>query len=510
VKPRIRRQLEQCKRRMARRLDKSTWQEPAVLGSAPVQYEISDRTRAISAEGIGAIDLMVKQLGLAEAINQQLHLFKLYLPYSESDHVLNIAYNVLAGGRCLEHLELLRNNEVYLDALGARRIPDPTTAGDFCRRFSRRDIETLMEVINQTRLKVWKQQDADFFEEAVIEADGTMVETTGECKAGMDINYKGQWGYHPLIVSLANTAEPLFIVNRPGNRPSHEEAPKYLDRAVELCRRAGFRRITLRGDTDFSLTAHFDRWDQDQVKFIFGLDATDTLYELVEKLPEKEWKVLARRPKYFVKTQPRGRHVKVKERIVKQREFLNIQLQQEHVAELRYRPTKCSREYRVVAVWKDLETRQGQRKLFDDAKCFFYITNDWDCSAEEVVWGANDRCNQESTTIEQLKNGVRAATAPLDNILSNWAYMVMASLAWSLKAWAALLLPTDGRWKEKHTREKQRLLRMEFSTFCQAWINLPAQIIRTSRRIIYRLLSWNPWQATFFRLLDVLQTPLRC
>jgi len=88
--------------------------------------------------------------------------------------------------------------------------------------------------------------------------------------------------------------------------------------------------------------------------------------------------------------------------------------------------------------------------------------------------------------------------------------MVMASLAWSLKAWTALLVPAQGRWREKHAKEKRTLLRMDFTTFRNAWINVPAQIIRTGRKIVYRLLSWNPWQGVFFRLQDQLRRPLRC
>jgi hypothetical protein len=198
-----------------------------------------------------------------------------------------------------------------------------------------------------------------------------------------------------------------------------------------------------------------------------------------------------------------------------ERGFQNIRLAQEWVAEFDYRPVACKRTYRVVVVWKDLEFHQGQQKLFDRQRCFFYITNVRDDSPEAlvppeaIVADANDRCNQENG-IQQGKHGVHALTAPLDNLVSNWAYMVIASLAWSLKAWVALLVPEHARWRERHRHEKQHLLRMDFATFRQALIQIPAQIIRTGRRIVYRLLSWNPWQGVFFRLWDQLSHPLHC
>jgi hypothetical protein len=312
------------------------------------------------------------------------------------------------------------------------------------------------------------------------------------------------------MVSLSNTGEPLYIVNRSGNRPSHEDAAKYLDKSVEICRRAGFRKIRLRGDTDFTQTAHLDRWDeQGDVQFVFGIDAMKNLYELAENLPLSAWRPLRRRTKHVVQTTPRARPANVKEQVVEDREFERIRLQQEHVAEFSYSPTLCRNTYRVVVVWKDLEVTQGQHKLFDFDKCFFYITNDWDSPAERIVFDANDRCDQENL-IQQHKSGVRSLTAPVDTLLGNWAYMVMAGLAWSLKAWAALLLPETGRRQEQHREEKRTLLRMDFVTFRNAIMNMPAQIVRGGRRIVYRLLSWNPWQQAFFRLLDQLDMPLRC
>ena len=164
----------------------------------------------------------------------------MHLPYHESDHVLNLAYNALCDGTCLEDLELRRQDEAYLDALGAQRIPDPTTAGDFCRRFDEAAIEALQAAINETRVRVWRGSRRAFFAEAMIDADGTLAETTGECKEGMDIAYSGVWGYHPLVVSLANTEEVLRLVNRSGNRPSPEGAAAQFDQRIALCRTPAF------------------------------------------------------------------------------------------------------------------------------------------------------------------------------------------------------------------------------------------------------------------------------
>jgi hypothetical protein len=308
---------------------------------------------------------------------------------------------------------------------------------------------------------------------------------------------------------LANTGEPLFVVNRSGNRPSHEQAAFYFDQAIALCRRAGFKKIRLRGDTDFTQSEHLDRWDAEGVRFVFGIDAMKNLYELAGDLRQNAWKTLVRRAKHKLKTKPRRRPENVKQQVVEAREFTDIRLVEEHVAEFRYRPAKCKKEYRVVVVWKDLDVYCGQKKLFDDARCFFYITNDWEKPAEEIVFDANDRCNQENLHA-QLKGDVCSLAAPVDNLLSNWAYMVMGSLAWSLKAWAALLVPVEGRWRKKHEEEKRKLLRMDFSTFRRAMMQVPAQVLSTGRRIVYRFLAWNPWQHVFFRLLDQLRQPLRC
>jgi hypothetical protein len=222
-------------------------------------------------------------------------------------------------------------------------------------------------------------------------------------------------------------------------------------------------------------------------------------------LPERAWQPLQRPPRYQVRTQPRQRPDNVKEAVVIRREFDNIKLQSEQVAEFNYRPSGCRETYRMVVVRKNLSVEKGERVLFDDVRYFFYLTNDWVSEADAIVFCANDRCNQENL-LAQLSSGVRALRAPVDNLVSNWAYMVMTALAWDLKAWWALLLPEEpGRWQEKHRAQKSWVLGLEFKTFVNAFVRLPCQIVRTARRLVYRLLAWNPHLPIFFRLVDRLR-----
>jgi hypothetical protein len=508
VHPKIRQQLKNYKRRIEQRLDKTKLggcSQP-MFTAHNIHYEIADRSRGIAHGGIGVLHALARQIGLIDAIDDRLHLLKIHLPFHESDHVLNFAYNALCDGTCLQDIELRRNDEVFLNALGARRIPDPTTAGDFCRRFTPADVHTLQDIFDDVRIGVWAGQPDAFFDQATIDMDGTLVETTGECKQGMDIAYNGTWGYHALVLTLANTGEVLRLVNRSGNRPSHEGAAEQVDRALAVCFQGGFRRVLLRGDTDFSQTEHLDRWDADgRVRFIFGYDALPSLVDIAASLPDRIWQTLERPARYTVKTEPRQRPERVKEQIVVARAFENKRLQSEAVAEFNYQPTACRETYRMVVVRKNISVEQGANVLFDDIVYFFYLTNDWLAEPHEIVFAANGRCNQENT-LAQLLGSVRALQAPVDNLVSNWAYMVLTSLAWNLKAWWALTLPeTPGRWRDRHRAEKQWVLGIEFKTFVNAFVRLPCQIVRTGRKLVYRLLGWNPYQGIFHRLVSAMR-----
>ena len=487
--------LTSRKQKLVKRLERKQYadQPRPMFKARNIQYEMADRIRAIDYGGIGAFHLLACNSGLTKAIDSRLRLLKQHKPYHESDHVLNIAYNTLSGGTCLDDIELHRNDEAYMDSLGAERIPDPTTAGDFTRRFSPDHVVELMEAINSIRPRLWnKRLRRSERREAILDLDGTHAPTGGECKEGIGLSYDGQWCYHAFLLSLANTMEPLYLANRPGNCASHSGAGQWIDRAIALVRQS-FERVCLRGDTDFALTANFDRWTAAEVRFAFGMDAMPNLVKIAEGLESSCWRELKRRRKHPGSSQRRRRPKNVKEEIVVQKGYRNITLQREDVAEFSYQPTKCKRSYRVIVLRKSISIEEGQRRLWDEVRYFFYITNIPEMAPAEVVGFCNERCNQENL-IEQLKNGLQALRMPVSTLESNWAYMVMASLAWSLKAWFALLV--------RRRQHRDELLAMEFRRFLNGLVRIPVEIITAGRRIVYRILGYNQWVYTFLKTFD--------
>jgi hypothetical protein len=217
--------------------------------------------------------------------------------------------------------------------------------------------------------------------------------------------------------------------------------------------------------------------------------------QLAEQLPPSAWQRLERLPKYDILTEPRRKAFRHKEQIVIEKEFRNQKLVGEDIAEIEYQPLKCARKHRLIIVRKNLSIQKGEQVLLDEIRYFFYITNRRD-KAAKIVGLANGRCDQENV-IEQLKNGVNAMRMPVADLLSNWAYMVMAALAWNLKSWYGLLTPNRARGLE--------LVGMEFRRFLNAILLIPCQVVRIARRVIYRVLGYNAWLKDFFATWERLQ-----
>jgi hypothetical protein len=462
-----------------------------MLTSRKIGYEIGGRGEATPFGGLFAMHRLVTRLGLVDEIDGRLRLLKMHLPYHESDHVLTLAYSVLTGGTRLEDVDRLRNDVPLMNGLGAALLPDPTTTGDFLRRFAEADLVDLMDAVNSVRPRLWTGRGAGLLGEvAFVDADGSTVPTTGELKQGMDMSYKGVWGYAPLLITLANTREVLYVVNRPGNAPSHLDAATWIDKAIALVRPHA-KRVCVRGDTDFALTAHFDKWAQ-QVDFILGTDSIAALRTRAQVLPETAWTRLHRPAPYTTKTgKTRKRRHNRKQEVVAERGYLNLRLDHEDVAEFTYRPGKCARPDRIVVLRKNISRMRGEQALIDEIRYFFSFTTyptDTHPPAR-IVELANARCDQENI-IGQLKSGINALHAPVDDLHSNWAYMLIAALAWNIKSWHAMMM--------HRTDDRHRFIRMEFKRFLHTVIRIPAMVAVRARTIVVRLVAYTVNLDRFF------------
>ena len=445
-------------------------------------YEISDRNSAISHGGIGLVDQLIRSIELPAMINNKLNLFKRHKPYFESDHILNIAYNIICGGTCLEDIELLRNNIPYMNALGTKRIPDPTTAGDFLRRFKESDIMTLMEINNEANTKVWKKTLSKKKRcNGIIDIDGKIQGTYGECKEGMDMSYKGIWGFSTLAITEATTGSHLYVVNRPGNKLSQHEADEWIDRSTKVVKKT-FDNVYVRGDSAYSLTEKFDKWTEDNVNFIFGYKAFPNILKKADLLGENEWEKFEKPDKTGKKN--RKKKFRVKEAAVVKRGYRNITQTDTYISEFRYSPGKCKKDYRVIVLKKIVDVTKGQQLLFEDVKYLFYITNICDMSAPDLVTFIRGRCNHENK-IEQLDNGIHALKMPAAEFMANWAYMVICSFAWNIKSWLGLSMPDKDMGNI--------IIKSEFKSFQNRIINIPCQILKTGRKIVFRYLNFNSW-----------------
>jgi hypothetical protein len=451
-------------------------QRGPVFHHRTVRVEVIEREPVTADGGLALAHQLAMRLGLDRSLNQHLHLLRLHLPYHESDHVLTLAYNLFAGGRDLEDIQNLQHSPAMKNLLGACRIPDPTTAGDFLRRFRMEDLAAEQRAIDEARVKVWRKRPKRDRRTGTLDMDSTLKLVYGACKQGAEFSYKGGWSYHPLLFTLAETGEPLRLVNRPGNRPSAEGAAELLGPCLDLLTE-NFAEVFVRGDSKFSEKAILREVVAHGAFFALVQEVHAPIWSAAFHLRETQWKPLRAKPgSRFHPTsgQKRRKRRKWRREVVRRRGYRTLSTTEEWVAEVPYTPPGFDRPFRLVLKRQWIrEDRQLDFLTHYEYRAVITNIPRSRMSASAIVHFAYGRCDQENA-IEQAKNGLGAMRMPTGELLANGAFLLAAEIAWCLRAWLSLLaLPRDTR-------------RWEWGWFRRAFVHAPAVIIRQVRSSVVR------------------------
>jgi len=448
--------------------------------------------------GLAAAALLVKKIGLDRAIDERVRLLNFRLPYAESDHVLTHVYNLFVGGSCIQDIEALQHSEAAKTILGAERIPDPTTAGDFLRRFARRDLASGQAAVDDRRVKVWKKMPSEMRRRATVDIDSLIKEVYGACKEGADFSYTKKWSYHPMAITLAETGECLRLINRPGNSPSEAGAVEALREAFDLTCGA-FKRVYMRGDSKFcrgEIVALCEA-PQYSVRFAVVKEGSPKVRKLAEELPETAWKPYVARPEKRERppgTKRRKKRPRRRRRIAARRGYRNLATIREWLAEVPYSLTTCAGTFRLVIRRQLIEERNGQQALFLRYEYRFILSNipQREMTPAEVVRFAYGRCDQENA-LEQAKNGLNGFRMPTGTLMANGAFLLCAQIAWCLRAWMSLIaLPKEtSRW--------------EWKRFRHAFVYIAGKVVRAAGEVVVRISAAHRWAEGLIRATEKLR-----
>lgn len=473
-----------------------------VMRLPKTHVEIESDTKTTPYGGLVLVTAFLRHFAVSEQINENVSVLKQHQPYTESDHVLAQAVNLYVGGTCIEDMANLQQSEAVCRMLGACRVPDPTTAGDFLRRFDDEKnpgaLAGLRQTTDQIQCAVWESRtdgakkrnkknkgrikDTPTRQElAVIDIDGHTKEVYGATKEGADFNHKGKWSYQPLVVTLAGTGECLAIRNRPGNVRSSEGAAEVVDETIAYVR-PYFKQVLVRGDSDFDradLREVCHKYDDCFFAFV-GREFRDRP-KIAEAIPEEQWRPFETRAKRRDEAKKskhgyRARRKRCNRRRQRARErgYKELRLVRQWIAEVPWTPSGSQHAYRLVIRRQLIEHHKGQTLLFKKYRYRYVVTNlPMTISTARVIDLTYERCDQENV-IEQLGSGLAAWRMPVGEFAGNSAWLEIARLAWNLAKWLAqLVLPEE-------------TVRWEWKRFRQAFVYLAADIIKRSRQIWVR------------------------
>jgi len=457
-----------------------------------VSVESSDTTEI---GGLALAARFVAKLRIAQRIDKALSLLRVHRGYFESDHVLTHVYNLFAGATCIEDIAHLQHSEPVRRILGTEHIPDPTTAGDFLRRFDAADIARLDRVGDEIHRDVWKTHYGRKKQDQVlIDLDSHVHHVYGHQKEGTDYTYKGGFGYHPLVVSIAGTQECLRIINRSGNVASAAGSADALEEVLPLLKER-FKRVVIRGDSAFAEQAIFDKCEEHGAFFAVVSRRQKNFGPLADGIEEKRWQPFRAKPDQVtieVRKVRRERGPDVRRERTEARGKRDLRLREQWIAEIPYQPKRSDTVYRLIIRRQRIaEHKQGQ--LFELWRYRYVLTNlPKSVPMHEVVRMTYQRCDQENV-IEQLQSGVAAMKLPTGGFLANHAYLVCARFAHNFKAWLAMLaLPREA-------------MRWEWKRFRRAFVQIAARVVCSGRQTLVRFADSHRFAGQIAKGIEALQ-----
>jgi hypothetical protein len=478
-----------------------------VLRHHKLHLEHDDRPDVTNLGGLVLPLALLRRVRAAQIIDKRVQLLKVHLPYHESDHVLSQALMLYAGGTCLEDMALLQQDPALLRMLGAERTPDPTTSGDFLRRFvPDGELENLRSAVDEIQERVWsnprrwnwrwRRRSKEKRPFVVLYLDGKTKELIGVTREGADFDHKGRWSYNVLVASL-DDGECVALRLRSGNVRSSDGAAELLDELLpRLLRR--YQTVLVVADSDF------DRFD-----IRYACERHQCYYAFVGRELENRpvladgctnWRPFRTRAHRMRQAEREQKGADFKKRRKKgdrrrrrarQRGYTDLKLVRQHVGEIEG-PDGARLILRRQLIDEE-RGKPGQRELWEMERYRYVVTNlprEW--TPTDIVDATYLRCDQENL-IEGMGSGIAAWRMPVAEMRGNAAWLEIARLAWNLGKWIAYVAlgKETSRW--------------EWKRFRRCFVDFAVQVVRIARQTRVRILGAHRFAGDLLRALRVLQ-----
>jgi len=417
-----------------------------------VQY-ISSDDKITSFSGLKFVADLSRKLGIISGLGK-LTVKKRRRGIPTPDFIMSFVNNFLVGGSNLNDLEALRSERATRGHLYDLEVPAPTTAGEFLRKFTAGHIKQVEHVIRHALLGC-----AGIIGGAqpiTCDLDSSIIEVFGYLKEGARYGYTGVKGLHPLLCFWAETRFLVGVRLRSGNKHTAHKATSFI--AECLSRLPGDRPICFRLDAGFYCREVVEHLLEKTVKFSVSAKLTSALRKAIEDLPADSW-----RPYPWEEGT--------------------------EWAEFSYQPKGWPGAFRMIV--KRAPYYEGEQRIIGE---FFYtpVLTDRRGAGSSVLKHHLARGGAEN--FEEFKNGIGARHLPCRSFIANWAWLVIAQLAYNLAQFFKLLvLPA----KKHHYQLKK--LRLH-------WFCVAGRIIRSGRRITVALARGPDDALRFARAQEAIST----